>query len=220
MNINKYKDNLNTFYKHGTTNHLEHNANPHYYEILLHDITNNNFNNKVFLDFGCGKGRNINNVDRLAKWDSLIGIDISTANIEYCKQNNISDRFKFYKNNGDDIKNVNTSSVDYVLSTIVLQHLCCRSLRISIKKEIYRILKEDGIFSFQMGFDNESHNNHDYFAECSEDTSNGSNDVSVTNEDQLTTDLLEIGFKNITHKIYESFSDNQHSHWIYTRCEK
>ena len=71
-----------------------------------------------------------------------------------------------------------------------------------------------------MGFDNESHNNHDYFAECSEDTSNGSNDVSVTNEDQLTTDLLEIGFKNITHKIYESFSDNQHSHWIYTRCEK
>ena len=73
-----------------------------------------------------------------------------------------------------------------------------------------------------MGFDGKKHNrkNHAYYANVVAKNSNGLSDVAVESEEQLTHDLEKIGFKNIEHKIKTSYSDDQHRHWIYTRCEK
>lgn len=218
-----YKENLKTFYSMGTSNHSEHNKNPDYWDILISDLTSSpkSWSRKVFLDFGCGKGRNIVNAKNLCNWDKLIGVDISSENIEYCKNNLGYAGVEWYENEGGNVP-LSDESVDFALSTIVLQHICHHDLRVQIKKEIYRVLKNGGVFSFQMGFDgkNPHSKNHAYHANFVAKDSNGQNDVGVEKEEQLTHDLEKVGFKNIEHKIKTSYSDDQHKHWIYTRCEK
>jgi 2-polyprenyl-3-methyl-5-hydroxy-6-metoxy-1,4-benzoquinol methylase len=83
------------FYKNGTTDHREHNDNPDYWRSLLGDI-NKNFDGKRALDFGCGKGRNISNLLSIAKFENVDGSDLSSENIEYCRNNFRSDTHTFF----------------------------------------------------------------------------------------------------------------------------
>jgi SAM-dependent methyltransferase len=111
------------------------------------------------------------------------------------------------------------------MSTIVFQHLCVHGLRVNLKKEIYRVLKTGGIFSFQMGYGAMDYagatNVRDYYDNSyTAENSNGSNDVRVSNPQQLVDDLQAIGFKNITYSIEEPWADGGHPQWIYVRCEK
>jgi len=64
-----YINMLHRQYKNGTTDHPQHNANPEYWSILLRDINENpeDFEGKNGLDFGCGRGRNVTNMLKLAK---------------------------------------------------------------------------------------------------------------------------------------------------------
>ena len=48
---------------------------------------------------------------------------------------------------------------------------------------------------------------------------NSNCDTMITDPNQIVNDLKNIGFKNITYKIREPFSD-QHQNWIFLRCEK
>ena len=220
--IENYVKMLSDVYFAGTNNHEQHNDNPKYWDILLGDIKNNSkyFEEKTGLDFGCGKGRNVTNLLSLANWKRVDGIDISHDNINFCVQT-YNQNSIFYKNNGVDLSDLKSNEYDFVMSTIVLQHICSRSVRLGIKKEIYRVLKENGLFSFQMGFG--SH--HTHFSNYFDDnytaiSSNGSFDVTIKDPQDLINDLTEIGFKNITYEIHESWIDGGHPNWIYVKCYK
>lgn len=224
-NLDKYTTMLDNVYRSGTNNHENHNANPEYYSILLKYITDNekNWIDKSALDYGCGKGRNVSNLLKLSNWKNVDGVDISTENINFCKKNYDQSKSRFIKNNGSDMSEIASNSYDFVMSTIVLQHLCVHELRYKIKSEIFRVLKPSGIFSFQMGCDfiNKNSKNHNYYTNnYAAISSNGGNDVEISNVENLIDDLTKIGFKDISYKISKSWDDNQHPQWIYVSCFK
>lgn len=225
--LNSYLHMLDTSYAIGTGNHPEHNPNPKYWDLLLGDIKSSpeEWEGKKALDFGCGKGRNVTNLLSLANWERVDGIDISATNVESCKNEYANLNSNFYKNNGEDLSDLNDNEYDFAMSTIVFQHICVHELRYKLKKEIYRVLKPNGLFSFQMGYGDISFTGHtkprDYFDNGYDaENSNGSNDVRVTNVDSLIQDLSEIGFKDITYSIEEPWEDTGHPNWIYVKCFK
>lgn len=227
MNLESYLNMLNNTYTPGTNNHPEHNSNPHYWSILLKQLTRNpeKFNNKNFLDFGCGKGRNVTNAHSLVKWKTADGVDISANNINFCKLNYSNYPSTFYLNNGKDLSELESDKYDFVMSTIVLQHICVHQLRFELLKEIYRVMSPKSIFSFQMGFGDmtfikdaqiSKYHDNNYTAL----SSNGTYDVRVENPDDLIHDLDLIGFKNTTYVIEKSWADGGHLHWIYVETFK
>ena len=236
--INNYINMLKVAYSSGTNNHPQHNLNPLYWDVLLGDLKTNPeyWEGKNALDFGCGKGRNVTNMKTLAKFSVVDGVDISQNNIDHCistydKEKNIVSSFtsnaksRFYKNNGNDLSDLSSDEYDFVMSTIVFQHLCVHELRIALKKEIYRVMKSGGVFSFQMGYgdiDFEGHTiAHKYYENAYEAANtNGHSDVRVSNPSQLIEDLTNIGFVNITYRIEQPWEDGGHPNWIYVRCEK
>jgi SAM-dependent methyltransferase len=228
--ITQYLTILNNAYKYGTNNHPEHNSNPLYWDTLLGDLKNHpeRWVGKIALDFGCGKGRNVTNMKTLVKWSRVDGVDISQNNIDYCiATHNTPDNImsKFYKNNGSDLSDLLNDEYDFVMSTIVFQHLCVHNLRVALKKEIFRVMKPGGVFSFQMGYGGmnfKGHTNpHGYYENVYDaNGTNGANDVRVTDPNELLTDLQTIGFTNITYRIEKPWEDGGHPNWIYVRCEK
>ena len=221
------KNTLNPTYDSGTNNHIEHNENPLYWDLLLGDIKSNpeNFKNKTALDFGCGQGRNVTNMLSLAEFNRVDGVDISPANIEFCSNTYQNQSSDFYLNDGSDLKDLKSDEYDFVMSTIVFQHICVHELRYQLKQEIYRVLKSGGLFSFQMGYGDINFTGHtrpnNYYDNSYGATgSNGSDDVRVTNEKDLISDLEKIGFKDITFEIKEPFLDGGHPNWIYVKCKK
>jgi SAM-dependent methyltransferase len=226
-NLNRYVDMLNDVYAMGTGNHPEHNSNPRYWDLLLGDVKNNPelWKGKRGLDFGCGKGRNLTNLWSLTEWEFLHGIDVSSNNIKHCQEAYVEYPFTFFKNSGENLADLQGNTYDFVMSTIVLQHICVHELRYKLKEEIFRVLKPGGVFSFQMGYGGIEFTGHtrprSYFENSYDaQNSNGSNDVRVVNEQDLIADLQKIGFSNITFEIHEPWEDGGHPNWIYVRCEK
>jgi len=221
------KNTLNPTYDSGTNNHIEHNQNALYWDLLLGDIKSNpeDFKDKTALDFGCGKGRNVTNMLSLANFKRVDGVDISPNNISYCMSEYAGQNSNFYLNNGENLNTIPDNEYDFVMSTIVFQHICVHELRYKLKQEIYRILKNGGLFSFQMGFGDINFTGHtrpnNYYDNSYEAAgSNGSDDVRVTNEKDLISDLEKIGFKDIIFEIHDSYLDGGHPNWIYVKCKK
>jgi SAM-dependent methyltransferase len=204
-------------------NHSIHNKNDDYWNILVSDTKDLSFKNKIGLDFGCGCGRNIINlIERFRKFD---GVDISPLlilrtqeNLNKIKIN--KDKYDLYTCNGVDLSVINkTEYYDFIMSTIVFQHICVYDIRFSYLKEFYRLLKPDGILSFQMGY-GRGHGKVEYHENKYNATETNSKcDVIVDNPNHIIDDLKKIGFKNITYSIEKSFSD-AHPKWIYVRCIK
>ena len=217
-------------YKKGTSNHEEHNANKDYWDILLGPLKNNNYSwkNKKALDFGCGKGRNIINIIKICDFSNVDGIDISEANIEFCKRNiKNNSKSKFYISDGKSLAPIKNSYYDFIVSTIVLQHICVFDIRDNILRDIFRVLKNGGILSFQMGYDKKllDENGKNKLTKYYENNTsalgtNSSNDVAVQDEKEVINHLEDIGFMNIKTKISNSFSDIIHENWIYVLAEK
>lgn len=215
-------------------NHRRHDVNLDYKNILLKPIEDNKktlFLNEYALDFGCGHGRNVSNVllwfpDIFKRVD---GVDISEKNIEHCYKNvkaeiNDESKYHFYVNNGVDLSELKSNFYIFVMSTITLQHICVHEIRFSLMSEIYRILKDGGIFSFQMGYSPVKSNTLPpwgyYKNKYDVNSSNGFNDVTINDPTNVIDDLQQIGFKNITFTIKNGFEDPNHSKWIYFTCFK
>lgn len=219
---NKYTLMQEAQYRAGTSNHQEHNENPDYWKLLI--PSNVDYSNKLGLDFGCGKGRNVTNLIEHCNFERVDGVDISSGNINECKVK--LPNSKFYNNNGVDLSDIKSETYDFIMSTIVLQHIPVYDIRLSILKEIYRVMKKGGIFNFQMGYgkDLKNPNGNDRIAyydnHYNASGTNGILDVRVTNEDDLVKDLNNIGFKVINLEINDSFSDIGHPNWIYISCKK
>lgn len=210
-----------------TGNHRHHDANQDYWNVLLGVVKENPvcWDKKSAFDFGCGQGRNIVNLLRLANWDKVDGCDLSEGNLNYSKQN-IEQEYgsmkqtTLFHTDGTGIGNVASESYDFVMSTIVMQHICVYSIRFQILQEKYRILRREGILSFQMGYDKTQRHYRDYKEDFLEaEATNGMCDVTITNPQLMVDDLVKIGFRNIEYKILPSFSDS-HEQWIYFQCQK
>jgi ubiquinone/menaquinone biosynthesis C-methylase UbiE len=229
---NKYTQMQKNFYdvsasKMASTNHQEHNDNPDYWNILLGDLNDDNITkDSIGLDFGCGCGRNVYNLLKNWNWKRVDGVDISgyhiAASEQYLRQNGFTDKSKFYVNNGVDMQFLPNEQYDFIMSTIVFQHIAVHEIRYKLKEEIFRILKSGGLFSFQMGFGkNSQHQTVDYFDNYYDAAGTNSDcDVRIENVDDLIGDLKKIGFQNISYQIKPSWSNAVHNEWIFVKAYK
>jgi SAM-dependent methyltransferase len=232
------------YYSNGTNNHDAHNKNIDYWNILLEPLLKKKIKqNDLILDYGCGKGRNLLNANSLG-YRQGIGVDISKNNIDYCKKSYSKLNNKFILNDGYSLKKI--KNVSFVMSTITLQHIPVHKIRYSIISSIFKILKKNGIFTLQMGYNKNLYyktfyyNNfivrklHDYFNikfcykgkfndyydnNFNAKSTNGADDVTITNKNFLLNDLKKVGFKILKHEIRKSFLD-KHEKWIYVTSQK
>jgi ubiquinone/menaquinone biosynthesis C-methylase UbiE len=189
------------------------------YENLFTNIDNQS--EKIGLDFACGPGRNI--VKYSNRFKRLDGVDISPVNIEnakkYISSNSIESNL--YVSNGVGIDCIESDTYDFVMSTIALQHICVYDIRYSIMKDIYRILKDGGVFTAQMGFGSPSPATVGYYENYYDaDGTNRTCDVCIETTDQLEKDLFEIGFKDFHYVIGPVGPGDIHPNWIYFNCTK
>lgn len=224
-NTYKYNIRQKLAYLPGTSNHEVHNDNPDYWNILLSPLTLDpeKYRDKLALDFGGGKGRNIMNIESFGLFRRIDGVDISQSNINYLKNNYSYLKSKFIINNGLDLNMVPSEEYDFIMSTIVFQHIPVYKIRDSLLKEIFRVLRPNGVFTFQMGYGRKPDSNLDkislyYDNAFSAKGTNGSHDVRVTNTEDVINHLIEIGFEQIKYKICDSWHDNQHPRWIYIKA--
>ena len=234
MQRHQYNDN------NGTDNHENHNDNTDYWDVLLGDLKDKKrWDNKVALDFGCGKGRNVTNMIELCKWKRVDGIDLSHDNITFCTEQYKTLNSEWYVNNGVDGSDLKDEEYDFIMSTIVLQHIPVHDIRQSLITDLFRCLKSGGMFSFQMAYGPIEDKNYDQKIispnnETVLDTrvrdyhsnyydapmTNSGCDVRIEKSSELITDLEKIGFINIETKILDSFSDTNHPKWIYVKAYK
>ena len=208
-------------------NHLFHNENPDYWNILLGDIKDSpaRWNGKRALDFGCGGGRNVLILHSLADWASADGCDISSMNIrlsqEYLDANCIdANKSALFTTNGTHLDGMESDCYDFVMSAIVLQHICVHEIRFSILEDMFRVLKEGGLLSFQMGFGSGAPDARGYYENYYDACATNSRvDVKVSDPSQVVGDLTKIGFKDISFEIRPSFAD-RHEQWIFVKAFK
>ena len=222
---NQYTHMQKGAYAAGTSNHLEHNNNPNYWDILLSDLKDKSkWDGKVGLDFACGKGRNVTNMLSLCDWERVDGIDISSANIQYCNNTYKGQNSNWYCNNGVDVSDLNDNEYDFIMSTIALQHIPVYDIRKSLITDLLRTLKSDGLFSFQMGYGEqikEGESRYGYYENRYNVTgTNSYHDVRVQSESEIIEDLTNIGFVNIETYVRGTFSDSGHPQWIYVKAYK
>ena len=89
-------------------NHRIHNGNQDYWDILVGD-TESGYRHKVGLDFGCGCGRNVQNL--WWRFRRMDGVDLSFGNLVHANENlrevgATPDRFRLHQANGVDLSNL------------------------------------------------------------------------------------------------------------------
>ena len=200
----------------------EHDDNDDYWNILYGDVSENPsfWEDKVALDFGFGFGGNIRNLFKIANWKKIYGAEIAnnfvTFGNEYLTLCGLDEeKFDLFEINGYDLTYIDNNSVDFVTSIIVLQHMALYQVRYNIFKEFYRVMKNDGILSFQMNKDSDG----DYYRT---EFTHGRPNCSVENENQVINDLIEIGFKkeNISFIWKPNPVSQPNNNWLYVKAKK
>jgi SAM-dependent methyltransferase len=100
------------------------------------------------LDFGCGVGRLTQALAR--RFETVIGVDISSRMIALAERLNCyGARVRYVWNESEDLAAVPSGSVEFVYSSITLQHV---SPKISVRylEEFLRILRPGGLLVFQL----------------------------------------------------------------------
>ena len=202
-------------------NHRIHNGNQDYWDILVGD-TESGYRDKIGLDFGCGCGRNVQNLWwRFARMD---GVDLSFGNLAHANANLRAvgappDRFRLHQANGVDLSNLASGEYDFVMSTIVLQHIAVYEIRFQYLQEFFRVMRPGGLLSFQMGF-GEGQGKAEYYDDHWDARgTNSLHDTKVTDPDQIRGDLERIGFVDFSYAIRPPFDDG-HEAWIYAKAYK
>lgn len=174
------------------------------------------------LDFGCGPGRNIVKFNK--HFRQIDGVDISQINLDNAKlwiKRNSAKEGKLILCNGYDLDNIKDCTYDFIMSTIVLQHICVYKIRYSYLEEFYRILKSKGWISIQMGYGTNKKDSVGYYENnYNAESTNGSMDTRVEDPSQLKSDLDKIGFVNFNYNICDVGPGDDHSGWIFFRAMK
>ena len=195
------------------------------YEHLFKDVVD--LQDMTVLDFGCGPGRNL--VKYASRCKRIDGVDLVKESLDKAKEWIIDNKlnlnnFSLYTCNGYDLENIPSDSYDLVISTICLQHICVWEIRQNLFKEFFRVLQPNGQLSFQMAFNknnlrkDEYRGYYDNFYEAI--NTNGGCDVSVTNPNQLTLDLSEIGFTFFNYYLTLPGPGDTTENWIFLNCRK
>lgn len=197
----------------------EHERHRDYDDLLFPSVDTRDM---IALDYGCGPGRClVRFADRFKRVD---GVDISQTNIEKARENLDANDKKNYllwrANNGKDISFIGNETYDVVYSVICMQHICAFTVRDSIIRDIFRVLKPGGYFCFQMGFGGRSNQ----FVRYEEDAygaaaTNGHLDVSIMDEDEVRDHLQSIGFTDVKTVLRDPCCDT-HKQWIWVQARK
>lgn len=99
------------------------------------------------IDFGCGIGRLTQALADHAK--HVIGVDIAPTMIEVARTNNHKPNCEFLCNERADLSVFPDASVDFVYTSITLQHIPPQYARVYLT-EFFRILKPGGVACFQL----------------------------------------------------------------------
>ena len=100
------------------------------------------------LDFGCGVGRLTQAL--AARFDHVVGIDVSPTMIELARRlNRYPEKVHYVLNQAPDLSQIESASIDFLYSDIVLQHLEPERTRVYVA-EFMRLLPLGGIAVFQL----------------------------------------------------------------------
>lgn len=195
-----------------------HNKFADYDEYLFPKIDTSNM---VALEYGCGPGRNLIKFNK--KFKRIDGVDIAEINLMNARTNladsGIED-YNLFLTSGDNVPTLN-ESYDIVFSVICLQHICVHEIRMKIMTDIYRVLKPEGYFCFQMGFGKERLNSVSYYDNFYDSpVTNGLMDTRVEEESYLLKDLESIGYKNVKYEIRPVGPHDLHPNWIWVQAQK
>jgi ubiquinone/menaquinone biosynthesis C-methylase UbiE len=229
-NIDKYLNMQKSFYNNESNSwdihnpdpvvgsYHEHNAWTDYDVYLFKDFETLNLK---ALEYGCGPGRNI--IRFSSRFKEIDGTDISEGCIEKAKNNlelNNIKNSEVFVCDGQSIPS-SDENYDVVFSVICLQHIASHSIRMNIMKDIYRVLKPEGFFCFQVGFGEKSLPTSNYYADDFDASStNGAYDFELRDEDFIKNDLEKIGFKNYKSDIRPTGPGDFHSNWIWVQVQK
>ena len=100
------------------------------------------------LDFGCGVGRLTQAL--ATRFDHVVGIDVSPTMIQLAQRlNRYPEKVRYVLNQAPDLSQIESASVDFLYSDIVLQHLEPERARVYLT-EFMRLLPVGGIAVFQL----------------------------------------------------------------------
>jgi SAM-dependent methyltransferase len=104
----------------------------------------------TILEIGCGVGRLLSRMQRLPH-AKLIGVDISSNMIDLSQENLAPDsRLHLFVTSGADLSMIDSDSVDFCYANDVFIHIADVSVVISYFEEVARILKQKGLFRFNV----------------------------------------------------------------------
>lgn len=212
-------------------NHIRHNTNPDYWDVLLGAVKRDRaaWREKLALDIGCGSGRNIANLLALCEWEDVDGCDIAEQNIIHARRwlKGLGyHRFSLYTTSGVDLQPVPSGRYDFIMSTIVLQHIAVWEIRHQILRDVLRVGRPGALFSFQMTmYPPERRDTAGYFDNVWDAPgTNGNYDVTVPNPDVLIAELLDLGFERPQFVLRPEWDYNREEHtvggntWIFVQA--
>lgn len=195
----------------------EHNNFPDYDLYLFPNL---DFTNKIALEYGCGTGRNL--IKFANRFQRIDGTDISQECLDAAKINLESNNIlvsNLYLSNGNNIP-VSNETYDVIFAVICLQHICVHEIRYQIMQDVFRTLKPNGWFCFQMGFGGRPNSVNYFDNDYDAQTTNGGRDVSIHNEQDLKNDLEKIGFSNYKSHIGQTGPNDEHKNWLWVQVQK
>lgn len=195
-----------------------HDNNDDYWDILYGDI-NKEWSGKVALDYGFGFGGNIRNLFGLCDWKMVHGCEIAPTFIPFAnkyleKLGYDPTKISLHETNGYDLAPIESDSIDFVTSIVVLQHIALYQVRYNILLEFYRVMKEGGLLSFQMNISS----GVGYYTR--EVDLNKRPNCRLANPENMVKDLEEIGFKDITYELALNPANRKKNGWCYFKAYK
>ncbi len=188
------------------------------YDLYL--FPNLDFTNKIALEYGCGTGRNL--IKFANRFQRIDGTDISQECLNAAKINLESNNISIpnlYLSNGNNIPAPN-EAYDVIFAVICLQHICVHQIRYQIMQDVFRTLKSEGWFCFQMGFGGRPNSVNYFENDYDAQTTNGGRDISIHNEQDLIADLESIGFKNYKSHLGSTGPNDEHKNWLWVQVQK
>jgi SAM-dependent methyltransferase len=131
-------------------NHYNHNLEPNFWKYMVDPVLENSsqYEDKFGFEFGCGAGRNLLNLLVAGNFARVDGIDISKGNAvnaqKFVDLKIGSGKSIALEGNGYTCLPFPSETYSFAISHQVFIHIPNREIRLSILKDLYRILVNDG----------------------------------------------------------------------------